>query len=369
MTATERTASRRLAKLQTAVEELHARLFSDEVADVGAVVPLGVGPSVDAGKSGRRIIRAALSHRHAERFSRWWAGDYSAWEGDPSEADWFGANEAAFQLVRLGLDGPNAAAILEQTLRSGPWRPKWDSRRPGRDDAGNSVLTTILGLLIGKALRRQRARVTGGPTDSVDGTRTDRLEEELAWARTLIENQQSIIRDHQHRTSHLETRLGEIMAVLRNGQLSPTSRVVAVVLGETVERLREYGYEFSDVLRVELARQAGVSESTISREMRKLCADGDDSQRNPAAPIIRSLKSEFREIDGTTRPTSRISIAARTGVGSILAAYATFRPDRRRNHGGKRRQSVPAHSSGGEETYTSPVDDRNYRDQVDPAQA
>src|SRR5436190_1295229 len=50
------------------------------------------------------------------------------------------------------------AADLAQTLRAGPWREKWDSSRPGKDDAGNPIRTTILGWLIGKALKRQRKR-------------------------------------------------------------------------------------------------------------------------------------------------------------------------------------------------------------------
>jgi putative DNA primase/helicase len=204
----------KLPDLSTEIEAAHARWWGDGAAEAGAVLITSAGASDDPGPIGMQILEATCSDdRCAERFLQWWGGDYSAWNGNASAGDWFGANEAAYQLIRLGLDSPNAAADLEPLLRAGPWRPKWDSPRPGKDEHDRPIRTTILGLLIGKALKRQRTRSKSTPQLQFRRAGSDAADDEgpTQPAAPLIETAEQTIARLEHelaeeRRAHARTR-------------------------------------------------------------------------------------------------------------------------------------------------------------------
>ena len=114
-----------LVDLQEAVEAIHSRWFDGEATAPGAVLTTGQGATDDPGPIGMQVLEAACSdERRAARFLQWWSSDYSAWHDDQSAGDWFGGNEAAYHLIRLGLDGPTAAGDLEQTAQGRPLAPE-----------------------------------------------------------------------------------------------------------------------------------------------------------------------------------------------------------------------------------------------------
>jgi hypothetical protein len=180
------------------------------------------------------------------------------------------------------------------------------------------------------------------PADETPKQAIARLQAELAQARTLLASQAAIIRTERSEKDAVKARLGEILALLRNDRISPTSRIVAVVLGETVEQLRSHGHERGEVLRADLARKAGVSESTITREMKQLCTDSRKPHLNPDAPILKTTVTEWRTVAGVQLPTSKVSIGWKDNV-PIIRAFATFQPPEERKHGGRRATGCPEH--------------------------
>jgi hypothetical protein len=314
-------ATPQLVDLQAAVEAVHARWFGGAAAVAGAILTTGAGASDDPGPVGMKVIEAACSgEQRAELFLQWWSGDYSAWDGDPSDGDWFGANEAAYQLIRLGLDGPNAAADLEQALRAGPWREKWDSPRPGTDDDGNPIRTTILGLLIGKALKRQRQRLEAvgriqfrqagsdavdeeaapvpvAPTIETCEDKVARLERELAeerrahaQSRTLIATQQTIIRAHNRVEAGLRAEVERLnrakCTTLRIRRSKLKSNQVDGILTMTrlaAERSDYFDTDTPIITGEQLAKEIRVSNDTARGIAELVCS-------LPGAPIKRVTK-------------------------------------------------------------------------------
>jgi hypothetical protein len=344
-------ATPQLVDLQAAVEAVHARWFGGDAAEAGAVLVTGTGPAANPGPIGMQILEAACSGHHAERFGQWWAGDYSAWDGDPSDGDWFGANEAAYQLIRLGLDGPNAAADLEQLLRAGPWRKKWDSPRPGTDDAGNPIRTTILGLLIGKALKRQRGRSASIPRiqfrqagpDATDEEappapaapiietsedKVARLERELAeerraHARTRAEKavQATIIREHNrveaglraevewlNRQIYADYRLTKVNA-LPDSQ-KDTMKAIARV---ATKRSDHFDTDTPIITGEQLAEEIGKCEKTARTAAEAVCS-------LPGSPVKRV--SDYRT-DGTYGQITTYELAIRDPV-EILEQFVVI---------------------------------------------
>jgi hypothetical protein len=347
-----------LPDLQDAVEALHARLTAGRVRVTGAAIGSGLtGRLTTVPPEGLAILEAALSDRHSIRILEIWSREDLHVAG-ASEDDWALACELVFQAIRRGHAGAALAQLVEETMRGGPYRPKWDERRGS---------TTWLGQDIANAIATTQKRLGDRPigqAESETATATDWLSEwpetvplcvpesleqtiarqarELVAARMVQATQQVVIRAERAEASALKARLGDIMTVLRNDHLSPTSRVVAVVLGETVEQLRAHDHPSGEVARADLARKAGVSEATITREMKQLCHDTRWPSINAEAPIWKTTATEWREVDGQRLPTSRVSIGVNTEL-PVLAAFATYQPPEIRTHGGRRVKGCPDH--------------------------
>jgi hypothetical protein len=362
--------SLQLPDLQDAVDALHARLFDGAGASPGAALPMtGAGPSDDPGPDGLRILEAAFSGRHAERFGQWWGGDYSRWDGDASDADWFGANEVAYQAIRLGLDGPDLGARLEPVIRSGPWRPKLDSPRPGKDADGNPIRTTVLGLLIGKAIHRQRERAASVPrlqfhqggSGAVDDESADestpppadetceqkviRLERELAeekaahaLTRAADAVKATIIRAQRTELDGWREWSEGLRGLLKRPDLSGNQKVYWIAqLGEIYSG-HSRGEEWVTVYRDAVTEKSGLSAGTVS-DM------GSRFKDVPDLPVeSRLVTRRAVDADGVPKTVTVAEWRAKAPrLGEAYRQLATIELPDRPKHGGTRVARCPDH--------------------------
>jgi hypothetical protein len=344
-----------LPVLQGAVDALYARINRGRVHSTGTAIVTGLTGRVDnLTEDETAILGDAMGSKYSDRLLDIWSRDELHAAG-ASEDDWALESEFAYQAIRRGLGGDALKLIVERIMRAGPYRSKWDERRGAvtwlAQDVANAI-ATVQGRLkkyqTGPTFEWDEEIASEAPAAEETCPQTvARLQRELAQARTLIATQQTVIRAERAEKDAAKARLGEIMAVLRNDRLSPTSRVVAIVLGETAEQLRAHGHTSGDVIRADLARKAGVSEPTITRESKRLCMDVEHPALNPDAPIAKAVTTVWRNVDGEDRPTSTITIAAKPDTPSILAAFATFAPPEERKHGGARVKGCPDHPGAG----------------------
>lgn len=162
----------------------------------------------------------------------------------------------------------------------------------------------------------------------------------------LIGDQRIVITKLQAERDALKAKLGEIHALLAvpNRRLSPARKCLAIVVDNIVERTRPDEDGYVRIRYNDLAAKVGGSRSMVDREMALASTSVNRPTINASAPIWKSTKTVFQEVDGQQRPTSETAIAPKAD-GSILAAFLAYEPDEERNHGGKRLPICPDHPS------------------------
>lgn len=136
-----------LPELQASVDALRARLSAGRVRATGTAIGSGLaGPNTNPSAEVLAIVEAVMSGRHGQRLGEVWFRDELHVAG-ASEDDWALECEIAYQAVRLGHRGEALAQLVEQTMRAGPYRAKWDERRAGvtwlAQDVANAIATVV----------------------------------------------------------------------------------------------------------------------------------------------------------------------------------------------------------------------------------
>jgi hypothetical protein len=220
------------------------------------------------------ILEAALSSRFGGRlFDIYMRDDLEA--AGASEDDWALALELSYQTIRHGLTGVDLARTVERIMRSGPYRQKWDDARGGvtwlAQDVGNAIAT------VQKRLAdRPTLRIVHDDFEEDEQTAAEtaeeavaRLRRELAKARATIAVQQTVIKGERGRRDSLEQFVTGIDGVLSRKDLSSTDKVMTIVAARELHtRVSKGIYTIS---RGRLADLAGVSESTVTTSLKRIC--------------------------------------------------------------------------------------------------
>src|SRR5205085_6626155 len=104
-----------LPELQAEMDALYERLFNGEGAQPGAIQTTGAGPADTVPPGGLALLAEAFSGRNREKFGRVWAGES---DGNPSDDDFFMANELAYHAIKLSVPAEEMPALLELTMRA-----------------------------------------------------------------------------------------------------------------------------------------------------------------------------------------------------------------------------------------------------------
>jgi len=202
-----------LADCQEAVTALYERLGAGRVRATGTAIGTGLVGRLDTvPPEGMAILEAAFGGRHGARLLEIWGRDDLHVAG-ASEDDWALASEIAYQAIRRGHTGTALALLVEETMRAGPYRAKWDQRRGPTtwlaQDVANAIAT------VQKRTEAHRSRSADAPQDDPDAGLDEwpshdpealsetpaqiiaRLERELGQARTVIATQQTVIRSER----------------------------------------------------------------------------------------------------------------------------------------------------------------------------
>jgi hypothetical protein len=177
-----------LPTLQDAVDRLHARLTAGKVRATGTAVATGLrGRNADPSPEASAIVGDLLGGPHAEWLSGLWGRDDEGAAG-ASEEDWT-LEKAAVKAARArGHAGDALARIVEEVLRTGPYRKKWDEKRGDvtwlAQDVANAIATV-------EEERKAPKLVLKGDTAPADPLETPgqiiaRLERELEWTRRAL---------------------------------------------------------------------------------------------------------------------------------------------------------------------------------------
>jgi hypothetical protein len=345
-----------LPELQAAVDTLHAKLNAGRVRATGTAIGTGLTGRIDGvSPEVLGILEAVMGDRYGARMAEIWGRDDLHVAG-ASEDDWALESEIAYQAIRRGYVGSELARVVEETMRAGPYRAKWDDPRGSvtwlAQDVANAIATVQKRVADrpAESLRHQLDAVDAEPlpADETAEQTIARLERELAQARALVAAQQTIVRAERAERQEIAAQLADCRAraletaqVFRNPALRPPEKLVAIALAWLVESGQSRGEQEIRVYYPDVAKATGLSEATIQRCVSNL-TDPDD------APLAKRTVTEWRDVTDpetgqlTRRPTSATFLRAR-GAGSIRSAVAIYRPENRPKHGGKRIPHCPEH--------------------------
>jgi hypothetical protein len=344
-----------LPVLQEAVDTLYARLTAGRVRVAGTAITTGLtGQVTDLTPAEVAILEDVMGGRFGARLLDIWIRDDLHVAG-ASEDDWALESEIAWCAIGHGFTGEPLHLIVERIMRAGPYRRKHDERRGAvtwlAQDVANAIATT----------QKRRAEYDSGPRILFDDDTADdeqsgepleqtvvRLRRELAVERAVKAVQQTVIRGERierERTAALlkecQSRALETARLLRNPDLKPPEKLVAIMLAWQVESARSRGEGESRAFYPAIAEAVGMSSATVGRVL-------DSLSDQPDAPLVKRTVTEWREVhdeqSGATiqRPTSAVYIRPRTD-GSVLSAVAAYRPENHPKQGGKRLPRCPEH--------------------------
>jgi hypothetical protein len=329
----EMTAPPSLPDLQTAVDALHARLTAGRTRATGTAVTSGLtGPNTAPTPEVFQIIEAVMSCRWGSRMMEIWARDALNVAG-ASEDDWALASEVAYQAIRLGHTAEQLHRIVEEAMRAGPYRSKWDERRGAvswlAQDVANAIATVT------KRVEKYKERYPDFPLDELGDTAevpTDetleqkvvRLERERSADRAIIAQQMTVIRAERDKRETAEA--GKLAAdelvkaiyetlAIPDEQLAARPKLVSLALAREAASRNSRGiFTMSNLA---LGRLTGLPEKVVSQIMQDLPA------RN-GTPFERIVTRQYIEVaPGISEPRSiaqvRITTPDQTTVSVIRA--------------------------------------------------
>jgi hypothetical protein len=146
-------------------------------------------------------------------------------------------------------------------------------------------------------------------------------------------------------------RQSAIMEALSNEAIGPGERIAFVKLTFEVAHKREQPGGLDDRGRAtvrlgELARGSGMSEKRVGVYLDRF---GQASEDNPDGWGIIEKKTEYAGKLRGGLPISEVKVRQEADVTTSLREFATFKPEKPRNHGGRR---TPCPACGGVETVT-----------------
>ena len=282
-----------LPDLQAEVSALHARLFAGRgAASIGTATSTGLtGRLAEIPPLGLEILGDVMGGRWAEAMMAIWRREDGMAAG-VSEQDWALEKEIAYWAIRRGLGGDDLKRAVEEVMRAGPYRAKWDDPR-GKvtwlaQDVANAAETV-----------EQRLAAKSGPILDLDGDTPvedapadetaeqtiRRLTRELGQERARSAVQQTIIRTQQaelerlHRQKYAEWRL-------RRSKLKST-QVDAIVSIATLasKRAKYFDTDTPIITGKQLGDEMGMHESSARANAETVCS-------LPGSPIARV--SEYR---------------------------------------------------------------------------
>jgi primase-polymerase (primpol)-like protein len=328
-----------LPELQTAVEALHARLTAGRVRATGTAIGTGLTGRLDSvSPEVLAVLEAVMGGRHSARIAEIWGRDDLHVAG-ASEDDWALASEIAYQAIRLGHSGAALAQLVEETMRAGPYRAKWDQPRGQTTWLAQDVANAIATVQRRTSERRAPSVDAQGqsetfsdaawldewPSDDVEnvsetpGQIIARLERELAAERTIRATQQIIVRDEQAKRQALtETvrRISDVMAVPTE-QLNPSAKIIAIVA--IFEAHSRNGRDVATLPTSALVKRTGLSKNTVNDYMQDLAA-------REGSPIERRVTREWVERDDGYRGWETVSLVSprAQSVNESLATIVTM---------------------------------------------
>jgi ribosomal protein L37AE/L43A len=320
-----------LPNLQTAVDALHARLTSGRVRAAGTAVASGLtGPLPSLSPEAMPVLEDVMGSRFGARMLDIWSRDDLHVAG-ASEDDWVLEREIAYQAIRRGYEGDALHQLVEQVMRAGPYRAKWDEVRGNvtwlAQDVANAIATVQKRLADSKA-KDPNLQVSDAPDDASDALAPSdeteaqtiaRQQRELAQARALIAKQQTIIRgERSERQAATETirGIGDVLAIPTE-RLAPAAKILTIV---TLMEAHSRASRGQDKLpAVVLEERSGMSTNTVSAFMQDLAA-------REGSPIDRRVTRDWiTDENGDQQPITVSLVSPRFGtVNESLAAVLTM---------------------------------------------
>jgi hypothetical protein len=240
---------------------------------------------------------------------------------DRTVAGW--ADET-YQAIRHGCEGADLHQLVERIMRAGPYRAKWDEPRGSvtwlAQDVANAIAT------IQKRLENSQAKypdfqacdAPDDASDDVEATETPeqtiaRLQDELAQARTLVAQQQSIIRhERAERQAAVEINrsLFAVMA-LPDAQMNARTKLVFMFTAREAASRNSRG--LVNLPNAAIAEGTGLNEKIVSDIMQDIAArDG--------TPIERRITREWvADESGTPQPRSVAQVAITTDAQTYVS--------------------------------------------------
>lgn len=341
-----------LPDLQAAIDALRARLTAGRVRVTGTAIGSGlIGATISPSAEVLAIVEGVMSGRHGQRLSDVWFRDALHVAG-ASEDDWALGCEIAYQAIRLGHRGDELAQLVEQTMRAGPHRSKWDEPRGTStwlaQDVANAIATVLkrLGDRPITAVRpdglvdvdEAAASHDDKPAEDETWQETiarlerqlakrdrDLAEERLAHAntRSVAAVQMTRIRELGTQRDELADRLAKWKATLSNPKLKPADRIVGIALGEPVSAAQKAGQARIHIRVNGIVNGWGIPRSTFDKSTMTLT-------EHDGAPFGKRTEHKIKEWG--PNPESYFWVADGGDVWATLAAYDPQLPQRGGRH-------------------------------------
>ena len=300
-----------LPELQAEITTLHGRLFDGRgAAAIGSAIVTGMtGPAADVSPEALAILGDVMGGRWGAQMGEIWGrADIEA--RDVNEQDWALEKEVTYWAIRRGHSGDDLARIVEQLMRAGPYRRKWDERRGQAtwlaQDVANAIATVKkrLGTPPSAPIAPDDGDAAPAPTEETPEQTIARLTRELGQAKATIAVQATIIRSQRakietyNRRTYAEWRL-------RRSKMKSTQVDATVGLANLASKRAEYHQTDSPIITgQQLGDEMGMHESSARSNAEAVCS-------LPGSPIKRV--TDYRK-DGKRGKITTYELAVRDPV-------------------------------------------------------